>query len=144
MKLINSSLISVVLAVLTVTTVEPAVGRVEASVASTVPTTENKATIYGNFGSATANCVVTGDKLDVDITLTSVRGKITYMAGTVSTDAGHVKAFTHSPNVSKYTVEDSVQLSLVGVDSGNYTANVYGSGTTTQGVFFFTTYCTFQ
>lgn len=105
---------------------------------------ENKETVRGNFGSATAECVVTGDLLDVDITLNSVRGKIAIMAGTVTTDAGHIKAFSHIPVRSKYEVNDSVQLSLEEVEAGTYTATVLGSGTTTEGIFAFTTSCDFS
>ena len=108
------------------------------------PNVAPKATIYGNFGSATANCIVTGDQLDVDITLRSARGGILNMSGTVSTEAGHFRAFTHLSNPSSYTVRHSVQFSLRGVEPGEYTATVYGTGTTTQSIFGFTTFCTFQ
>lgn len=105
---------------------------------------ENKETVRGNFGFATTECVVAGNLLDVDITLNSVRGKITIMAGTVTTDAGHIKVFSHIPVRSKYEVNDSVQLSLEGVEAGIYTTTVLGSGTTTEGIFAFTTFCTFS
>lgn len=138
---------TIIAALLTVASLSSATSLTARPVAAVeVPTAvaaQAKNTVYGNFGSATSNCVVTGDFVDVDITLKSVRGTVSAIGGTVSSDASHIKAFTHLSNPSRYTVRDSVQLSLVGVAPGTYTATVFGTGTTNQGVFAFTTSCDF-
>lgn len=142
MKFRNTVLTSA-LAVATATSVAALANAATAATAQPAQTTEAKETVYGNFGSAKAECFVTGDFLDVDVTLSSVRGRIAFVDGLVTTDAGHFKVFTHLPNPFKYTIEDSVQLSLVGIDPGTYAANVSGSGTTTRGIFMFATFCEF-